>query len=352
MPLLLLILAGLLLAPGLAAATQPATATPTPALPTLPTPDSLGIGEITFNSNRTYAFPVAAAPTLYTWTRYHWDGTNAVDIEARFGLDYDEFLAVTSAPLVAMTSGTVFAYDGEAGGTGCILQGDDGLDYYYGHMSARWVADGARVYAGQPIGAMGNTGQAAQFIEPHLHFAIGPRGSLLQNVEPPAVNAAEWLFLTFGLDWDERTPPDVPPSLPSGWPVREPGIEIVTTFADSTESLPQPAITLGLDDTALAALTPDNALDVYATLDGEINVMRWTAVYGTRIQIANRASQATVVISGVNEWLVQDSDEVHKGDLIARWNPHLSPDLHYMIFQDSVIIDPTPLLGPSPGEGQ
>jgi murein DD-endopeptidase MepM/ murein hydrolase activator NlpD len=75
-----------------------------------------------------------------------------------------------------------------------------------------------------------------------------------------------------------------------------------------------------------------------------INVIRWTAHYGTRIQITNDASQTTVVISGVDDSLVADGDAVQAGQVIGRWNPANRPRLHYMIFENGVIIDPTPTL--------
>ncbi|MCZ7629978.1 MAG: M23 family metallopeptidase [Microthrixaceae bacterium] len=131
-----------------------------------------------FDSSGVYAFPIAGDPATYRWTHYHWDGTNAADLEARFGLTRAQFEAATRAPLVAITSGTALHHSGNIGGLGYVLQGDDGIDYYYGHMSELWAPDGARVEAGQPLGRIGNTGGTAQFIEPHLHLAIGPRDTL------------------------------------------------------------------------------------------------------------------------------------------------------------------------------
>lgn len=94
-------------------------------------------------------------------------------------------------------------------------------------------------------------------------------------------------------------------------------------------------------------MTPGAAetLDVVSTLDGVVNVSRWTEVYGTRIQITNEAADSTVVISGVQEWLVEDGDVVMRGQVVGRWNPAQQPALHYMIYQNGVLIDPTPALG-------
>lgn len=315
--------------------TVPPTLTPNPSV----TPNPLGIGRVTFDTNQQYAFPVAADPGLLEWTHYHWDGTNAADVEAHPDLTFAEFLAVTHAPLVAITNGTLLNYSGDTGGLGYMLQGDDGLDYYYGHMAEQWLADGTRVSAGQPIGMVGNTGRTAQFIEPHLHLAIGPRDSLW--TQQPAVNAAEFLRNHFHLAWTER-PTVVEPgyAVPAGWPVQHPALKIVTPFDQAAANgLFEPAIELGFVEEP-----PGGPLPVTATLTGEVNVIRWTASYGTRVQITNDASQITVVISGLNEWYVEDGEIVQHGQALGRWNPANRPRLHYMIFENGVIIDPTLML--------
>ena len=297
---------------------------------------------ITYDSTGTYAFPVAVDPSQMAWTHYHWDGTRAVDIEARFGLTYPEFVQVTTAPLVAITNGIAANYSGNTGGLGYMLHGDDGLDYYYAHLSAQWVPDGTRVTVGQPLGLMGNTGSTAQFIEPHLHLAIGPRDSLWTAL--PSVNGAEWLQAHFYLDWEDRPALPVSYAVPQGPPVQHPGFAIVTPYsAAQANGLAQPAVELGFIES-----TPNSPLDVIAPLAGEVNVIRWTARYGTRMQINNPESGATVVISGVDEWRVADGEIVSWGEIIGQWNPAHHPRLHYMIFQDSDIIDPTPSLGLAP----
>jgi murein DD-endopeptidase MepM/ murein hydrolase activator NlpD len=311
---------------------------PTQSAPT-PDPDALGLGLVLYDYTGQYAFLIAADPHLFTWTHYHWDGTNAADLEVRFGVSYPDFARLTNAPLVAVTSGIALNYSGSVGGQGYMLQGDDGVDYYYAHLSQQWVADGARVTAGQPLGVIGSTGGSAQFIEPHLHIAIGPRDSLWES--QPGINAAEWLYERFNLGWQDRPAVSVTFDQPQGWPVTHSALAVLTTFDQAlAQGLPQPALELGFTQTP-----PDASLDIIATLDGEVNVIRWTAQYGTRIQIDNEPAQSTVVISGVDEWLVQDGDKVSRGQIIGRWNPVNRPKLHYMIYQDGVMIDPAPTLG-------
>jgi murein DD-endopeptidase MepM/ murein hydrolase activator NlpD len=42
---------------------------------------------------------------------------------------------------------------------------------YYAHLDAQWVEPGEFVVAGQPLGAVGNTGNAIT-TPPHLHFGV------------------------------------------------------------------------------------------------------------------------------------------------------------------------------------
>lgn len=59
------------------------------------------------------------------------------------------------------------------GGNNLIIKGFDGLDYYYAHLDGPpSVNAGDYVAAGQTIGKVGNTGNAAS-TEPHLHLGIG-----------------------------------------------------------------------------------------------------------------------------------------------------------------------------------
>ena len=53
------------------------------------------------------------------------------------------------------------------------LIGDDGVRYYGSHLSAidPAIAVGVRVAVGQPVGLVGNTGNAAGIVC-HLHFGI------------------------------------------------------------------------------------------------------------------------------------------------------------------------------------
>ncbi|HYJ66126.1 MAG TPA: M23 family metallopeptidase [Nocardioidaceae bacterium] len=61
------------------------------------------------------------------------------------------------------------------GGKSFSIAGIDGVRYYGSHLRslAGWVRPGAPVRAGQPLGRVGQTGNAA-YTSCHLHFGIGP----------------------------------------------------------------------------------------------------------------------------------------------------------------------------------
>lgn len=62
---------------------------------------------------------------------------------------------------------------GASAGIWGVLRGDNGDSYWYMHLSAHTVGNGARVTAGQQIGRNGSTGNAST---PHLHFEHHPGG--------------------------------------------------------------------------------------------------------------------------------------------------------------------------------
>jgi murein DD-endopeptidase MepM/ murein hydrolase activator NlpD len=98
-----------------------------------------------------------------------------------------DMMAAMGTPLVAIENGVIYHpnYD-SAGGIGLYIKGDSGDTWYYAHMSgyAPGIVAGLRVAAGQLIGYVGQTGNAAS---PHLHFAhILPSGRYI-NPYPVAL---------------------------------------------------------------------------------------------------------------------------------------------------------------------
>ncbi len=87
-----------------------------------------------------------------------------------------DIMAPAGIPVVAAAPGTVeklFYSNGGGGVTAYVRSPDRRLSYYYAHLAAYapTLREGAQVRAGDPIGAVGDTGNAGagNF---HLHFGI------------------------------------------------------------------------------------------------------------------------------------------------------------------------------------
>jgi murein DD-endopeptidase MepM/ murein hydrolase activator NlpD len=308
---------------------SPPTLHPTPAPPA-----------VTFSDDGAHAFPVAGDLALMTWTHYHWDGSNAVDVEAarRLPGDSDEFNTFIQLPAVAVVSGTVTIADNPYGGLALLLYGDDGYTYYYGHLSEQWVEDEQLVRAGDLIGRIGNTGRWTQYIEPHLHFSIATHEADDWRWEPD-VNAAEQFLTWFDLPWQDLDIPDYPVDQVAGWPLAVPA-QIVRGFAErQAENSDQGSIDIA--PKSASAVADEAPIPVYATLGGEVNVNRAT-VMGLRVQITNRPARTTVVYSFMLETTVADGDVVQRGDLVGYIDRTVG--LNYMLFVNDVQTDPTPTL--------
>lgn len=65
-----------------------------------------------------------------------------------------------------------------------------GVRYYYAHLDELLVRDGQQVRAGQPIGRVGNTGNA-RGTRPHLHFGVYLPGTIAQDPVPFIAGSAE-----------------------------------------------------------------------------------------------------------------------------------------------------------------
>ncbi|TVR25623.1 MAG: hypothetical protein EA389_08250 [Ilumatobacter sp.] len=97
-----------------------------------------------------------------------------------------DMLAPTGTPLVAVVSGSTEHRANRLGGLTVSLVGDNGVRYYYAHLSA-YEGPAGRVDQGQVIGYVGETGNATGV--PHLHFEIRPGSGVPVN-PTPSVRAA------------------------------------------------------------------------------------------------------------------------------------------------------------------
>jgi murein DD-endopeptidase MepM/ murein hydrolase activator NlpD len=97
-----------------------------------------------------------------------------------------DIMAPFGTPLLACERGLITEMGTDVlGGTKLWLKGESGTYYYYAHLSAfaEGLAVGDVVEAGDPVGLVGDTGNARGGA-PHLHFEIHPEGGAAVNPYP------------------------------------------------------------------------------------------------------------------------------------------------------------------------
>ena len=280
---------------------------------------------ITWSDDGRYAFPLAGPLRLMAWERYHWDGSDEVDIMAHPSLAQGspELARFERLPVVAVTDGLARRSDNERGGIAVTLRGDDGRVYYYSHLSQSALdQDGTprRVSAGETIGTIGRSGRWSRYIETHLHYSVtGADGKL--------INAATWFETHFGespikLAWD-----DYPTDRPTGT-VAPGGFRITRDFSSGRSLNP---------DAASVELWVQGP--VVSNLVGEVRVMRNT-VFGRRVQVTNRHTDQTIVISGLSEVAVSTGDTVQRGERLG----YAPETINVMYFDRGILKDPLPMM--------
>jgi murein DD-endopeptidase MepM/ murein hydrolase activator NlpD len=115
------------------------------------------------------------------------EGADASAIGSTFGDPRDggrrrhlgvDIFAPRGTLALAATDGLVRAGTNELGGNVVWLYAADlGLSFYYAHLDRQLARTGARVKAGEPVGRVGNTGNA-RATRPHLHFGIYAEGAV------------------------------------------------------------------------------------------------------------------------------------------------------------------------------
>ena len=87
-----------------------------------------------------------------------------------------DVMAPHGARVFAFVNGVVSRESSSTnGGIQLYLQGDNGVEYFYAHLSGYAVSTGTRVRAGQLIAYNGQTGNA-QYTAPHVHFEVHMSG--------------------------------------------------------------------------------------------------------------------------------------------------------------------------------
>jgi murein DD-endopeptidase MepM/ murein hydrolase activator NlpD len=93
-------------------------------------------------------------------------------------------MAPHGAQVYAYTGGVVSRESTSTnGGLQLYLQGDNGVEYFYAHLSRYAVPAGTRVRAGQLVAYNGQSGNA-QYTAPHVHFEVHPGGPGSAPVNP------------------------------------------------------------------------------------------------------------------------------------------------------------------------
>jgi murein DD-endopeptidase MepM/ murein hydrolase activator NlpD len=93
-------------------------------------------------------------------------------------------MAPHGARVLATVNGVVSRESSSTnGGIQLYLQGDNGVEYFYAHLSGYAVGAGTRVRAGQLVAYNGQTGNA-RFTAPHVHFEVHPGGGSPVNPYP------------------------------------------------------------------------------------------------------------------------------------------------------------------------
>jgi murein DD-endopeptidase MepM/ murein hydrolase activator NlpD len=88
-----------------------------------------------------------------------------------------DVMAPYGARVYAFVNGVVSRESSSTnGGIQLYLQGDNGVEYFYAHLSGYAVSAGTRVRAGQLVAYNGQTGNA-RYTAPHVHFEVHIGGS-------------------------------------------------------------------------------------------------------------------------------------------------------------------------------
>lgn len=125
-----------------------------------PSPRAVGLQRPVIGAVVTQEFgcsPYVFEPYTTACASHHWH--SGIDLAAPAG-----------TTVWATLGGTAHVFRTASGyGLHVVIDHGSGLSSLYGHLSSVTVAEGVTVRAGQPIGAVGSTGNSTG---PHLHFEV------------------------------------------------------------------------------------------------------------------------------------------------------------------------------------
>ena len=124
--------------------------------------------DVRIESRALLAFPVQGVDGRAIWSGFGADRDGGR--RAHRGVD---IFAARGTPVLAASDGWVTRVETtRVGGNVIWMQPLFGnMRLYYAHLNEQWVEPGDFVLAGQPLGAVGNTGNAVT-TPPHLHFGV------------------------------------------------------------------------------------------------------------------------------------------------------------------------------------
>jgi murein DD-endopeptidase MepM/ murein hydrolase activator NlpD len=123
---------------------------------------------LTITTTPSLAFPIRAADNPKVSS--YWGAARDAGARSHEGID---IFARFRTPVVAAADGRVTRVNENNLGGKVVFMRPEGKEYnlYYAHLDSQLVQPGQAVKAGDPLGLMGNTGNA-RTTAPHLHFGI------------------------------------------------------------------------------------------------------------------------------------------------------------------------------------
>lgn len=158
-----------------------------------------------------WVFPVAGGNE---WSGGSYMAKHTKGDRSHYAIDV---YSAKGTPIVSPVGGTVtkVGVGGKLGGNTVAVLGNDGVTYYFAHMSghAKGLERGQKIMAGHHLGAVGNSG-SARGTKPHLHFSMKKNGKPLNpKVFLNGAETANGLYAT-DLQYEEAQEGDL--STPQG----------------------------------------------------------------------------------------------------------------------------------------
>jgi len=136
----------------------------------------VGAGAGAKRGNKGWTFPIAG--------EYEFSGGSFMDKHTKGDRSHHaiDIYAKSGTAVVSPSGGTItkVSEGGKLGGITVTVQGNDGVTYYFAHMSkhAKGITKGQKIMAGHQLGFVGNTG-SARGTKAHLHFSMKKGGKAI-----------------------------------------------------------------------------------------------------------------------------------------------------------------------------